>query len=64
MKVAKQEQKLPSEAAESLSLEIFKTQLDLVLSTALADPAVSKGLDPFLPQLPCDSVISPLHYLH
>ena len=45
MTVVKQWQKLPREAAESLPLEIFKTQLDLVLSTALADPAVSKGLD-------------------
>lgn len=45
MKVAKQKQKLPREAAESLYLEICKTQLDMVLSIALADPAVSKGLE-------------------
>lgn len=43
--VVKQWQKLPREAAEALPLEIFKTQLDLILSTAPADPAVSKGLD-------------------
>lgn len=48
--VVKQWQKLLGEAVESLPLEIFRTQLALVLSTASADPAVGKGLNPTISQ--------------
>lgn len=42
--VVQQWQKLLREDVEPLPLEIFRTQLDLVLSTILADPAVCKSL--------------------
>lgn len=50
MTVVKQWQKLLREAVESLPLEIFRTQVDLVLSTPSADPAVGKGLNPTISQ--------------
>lgn len=43
--VVKQWQKSPREAVESPLSEILKTQQDLVLTTALPYPAVSKATD-------------------
>lgn len=43
--VVKQRQKLLRVAGEPPPLEIFRAQLDMVLSTALADPVEDKGLN-------------------
>lgn len=70
LSVTKHRNRLPREAVVSPSLEMLKTHLEMILSSWLGWPCLSRGLNrlttraPFHSQLLCDSVIIVLVPLH